>query len=66
MYYVKSNTIKDLTPDPGFDLDIPFIIMLIEESKTGRLVFCKVGKGIASILLNKFFDCLGCVEEIAI
>lgn len=37
--------------------------MFIKKSKARCLVSRKVDKKIASILLNKFFDCLDCVEE---
>ncbi len=43
-----------------------FTMILIEESKTGRLVPRKVGEGIASMLLEEFLDSLGYVEEDAV
>ncbi len=41
-------------------------MILIEESKTERLVSRKVGEGIASMPLEEFLDSLGCVEEDAV
>ncbi len=38
-------------------------MILREASKTEQLVPCKVREGIASILLEEFFDSLGCIEE---
>lgn len=38
-------------------------MVLIEKSKIKHLVSCKIGKKIISILINEFFNCLGCVEE---
>lgn len=63
MYSVKSNTIKDLILDSGFNPDTPFIMVLIEESKSRNLAHRKVAERIASMPLDKFFDCLGYVEE---
>ncbi len=45
---------------------MPFTMILIEESKTGRLVSREVGEGIASMPLEEFLDSLGCVEKDAI
>ncbi len=45
---------------------MPFIMILIEKSKTERLVPREVGKRIAFMPLEKFFDSLGCVEEDAV
>ncbi len=41
-------------------------MILIEESKTGRLVPREVGEGIVSMPLEEFLDSLGCVEEDAV
>ncbi len=41
-------------------------MILIEESKIGRLVPCEVGEGIASMPLEEFLDSLGCVKEDAV
>lgn len=46
-----------------FDPNIPFIIMLIEKNKTKYLMFCKVGKKIAYMPLDEFFDCLGGIKD---
>ncbi len=49
-----------------FDPDTPFTMILIEESKTGRLIPHEVGEGIASMPLEEFLDSLNCVEEDAV
>ncbi len=66
IYQVKSNTIKDSIPDPGFDPDTPFTMNLIEKSKTGRLIPPKTGERIASMPLEEFLDGQGYVEEDAV
>lgn len=66
MYWVKDNIIKNLIPDPEVDPDTPFIMVLIKEAKGGRLVFQKVSDGIASMLLDKFFDCLSNIKKNAV
>ena len=38
-------------------------MIFIKESKTEQLVPCKVGKKIAFLLLEKFFDSQNCIEE---
>lgn len=45
---------------------MPFIMILIEKSKTGQLISCKVGEKIAFILLEEFLNSLGYVEKDAI
>lgn len=50
-------------PNPGFDLSTSFIIIFIEASKVRRLILRTVGKKIAFIQLDEFFDYLGCVNE---
>ncbi len=41
-------------------------MVLIEVDKGGKLRPCQVGESIASMPLDKFFDCLGCMEEDAV
>ena len=45
---------------------MPFIMILIEESKTGQLVSHKVRDEITSILLEDFFDSLDCIKKDAV
>ena len=40
-----------------------FTIILIEENKTGQLIFCKVIEKIVSMLLEKFLDSLNCIKK---
>ncbi len=60
---VKNNTIEDLIPDLGFDLNTPFIIDFTENIKVEQLVSHKVREKIAFILLEEVFDSLDCKKE---
>lgn len=46
-----------------FDPDKPFIIVFIEENKSGQLQPYEIKKNIASIPFDKFFDYFSCIEE---
>ncbi len=63
---IKRNTIKDPTLPFEFDPDTPFTMVLMEVDKSGKLRPRQVGKGIATMLLDKFFDYLGCIKEDAV
>lgn len=41
-------------------------MILIEKSKVGRLIFCKIDKNITFMLLNKIFDYLDSIEKDAV
>ncbi len=63
---MKSNKIRDPTPPSEYDPDTPFTMVLMNENKSGILGPREVGKGIASMPLDEFLDCLNCAKEDAV
>ena len=48
----------------GFNLDILFIIVFMEESNIRYLISCEIDKKIAFMPLDKFFNYLGYIKKI--
>ena len=63
---MKSAKIRDPTPPSEYDSDTPFIMVLMEENKSGKLGPREVGESIAFMLLDEFLDCFNCAEEDAV
>lgn len=63
LIYIKHNTIRNPTSLLDFDPDTLFTIVLMEVDKCGQLKPRQVRERIASITLDKFFDCLCYMEE---
>lgn len=63
IYYVKSNTIKNLILDLRFDPNILFIIVILEKNQNKHLVYYKSSEKISFMLLDKDFDCLNYIKK---
>lgn len=60
---MKSIKIKNLILSLEHNPNIFFILVFMKKNKSKKLGFWKVGKGIISILFDKFFGCFNYVEQ---
>lgn len=63
---MKSIKIKKLIPFSEYNLDTPFIMVLMKENKSEKLDLQGVGKDITSMPIDEFLNYLNCAKKDAI